>query len=210
MFSPVYPNDPMADKILRIDHPSVPDLRFTIEDANSNIKETRNERFQGIEQRKRQKDEGWDAFVTPSEERFYETNLRAITAMEAERDRFQKFLDDRSYLLGPVFAGSGLYRRRERVAGQEFMLDWALIRIRQERLGENKVWLTLLPYYLKLWLILSDKSVSSTERQLSNFHYKDPLNKKCLSGSPIRIWCFSNPGGPHPSPRLGLASSSLF
>lgn len=145
MFSPVFPGDPMANKILKIDHPSVPDLRRTIENANSNIERYRDAEFRRIERQIQQREAGSvDAFVTEREEQRYDRALKAITVMQSERNHFQKFLDDRAYFLGSVFAGSGLYRKTARNEGQDFLLDWALIRIRQERLGGNKVWLLLL------------------------------------------------------------------
>lgn len=140
----------MANEILKIDHPSLPDLRRTIENASSNIEEYRDAEFQRIERHIQQREVGHiDVFVTEKEEQRYHKLLKVITILQSERNHYQKFLDDKAYPLGSVFAGSGLYRKKARNADQDFLLDWALIRIRQERLGENKVCLILLLYSLK-------------------------------------------------------------
>lgn len=58
-----------------------------------------------------------------------------IHTLKEDREYVQKFIDTRSYLLGRLFAGSGLYRvgdRSSRQVNQPFMLDSAWIESRLE------------------------------------------------------------------------------
>lgn len=62
---PVSPGDAMANKILRVDHLSVTDLRRAIENANSSIKEFKSSEFRRVERQIQQREAGSiDAFVT--------------------------------------------------------------------------------------------------------------------------------------------------
>ena len=62
---------------------------------------------------------------------------------DTKRAEFQKFLDDKSYYLGEVCAGSGLQRTKNRViedgASKPCLMDWALIDVVKERQGPNQV-----------------------------------------------------------------------
>lgn len=58
--------------------------------------------------------------------------------MENDQKYIQGFLYIQSYFLGPVFAGSGVYREGKR-GDQPYRLDWALIQFREQRLGPNQV-----------------------------------------------------------------------
>jgi len=143
----------MASKLPNVDHPSVPDLERAIEDANSNLEGREDAEFGRVDRLIQEREAGSaDAFVTKEEEYAHKIARKTIVIIQTKRDHLQKFLHDRSYVLGSVFAGSGVHRRRARVPNQDFILDWALIRISQERLGENKVWLT---YSLVRQLLLS-------------------------------------------------------
>lgn len=163
MFSPVTlgkKDQDVAKKILQVDHPSVGDLRRTIEDLTGRIEDFLTPAYEEV--RKRAKED--IHFLSRSEQNQYSTNEPMIASWEAERAAFQKFLDDKSYPLGHVFVGSGLNRRKAqesrpglrqpgpgfRRPGQQFILDWALIQIRNERRGEHKVWPALLPTALKV------------------------------------------------------------
>lgn len=163
MFSPVTlgkKDQDVAKKILRVDHPSVGDLRRTIEDLTGQIEEILTPAYEEV--RKRAKED--IRFLARLEQNQYNTNEHMIASWEEERAAFQKFLDDKSYPLGHVFVGSGMNRRkaqesrpglrrpgpRFRQPGQQFILDWALIQFRNERRGEHKVWPALLPTSLKV------------------------------------------------------------
>jgi hypothetical protein len=141
----------MAAKILMVDHPSVADLKRAIEHADWTIEDLKDSEFRRVERQMQQRDAGSiDAFVTEREERRYNAAMEPITMMQSVRHHFQKFLSNRDYVLGSVSAGSGLYRRKARNNGEQFILDWALIQIRPERYGRNEVRLILILYSLKL------------------------------------------------------------
>ncbi|PWY90319.1 hypothetical protein BO94DRAFT_545077 [Aspergillus sclerotioniger CBS 115572] len=73
-------------------------------------------------------------------------NRAACTGNETRRAEHQKFLDDKSYHLGDVCAGSGLHRTRyreirmadgskENEVEKPCLMDWALIEVMKERQG---------------------------------------------------------------------------
>ncbi|PYI02814.1 hypothetical protein BO78DRAFT_422245 [Aspergillus sclerotiicarbonarius CBS 121057] len=65
---------------------------------------------------------------------------------ETKRTELQGFVDDKSYYLGEVCAGSGLWRTRTRDIHNETnkpgLLDWALIDVVKERQGPNTPYLS--------------------------------------------------------------------
>ncbi|OQD75914.1 hypothetical protein PENDEC_c005G04444 [Penicillium decumbens] len=141
MYSPVFPGDAMADKLLNVDHPSVSDLKRTIENANEKINGRKDAEFRRVDRLIQEREAGSDdAFVTKQEEYAHKIALNANAIDQSERDHFQKFLDDKSYVLGSVLAGSGVYRKKARNANQDFILDWALPFLYGERLPLEKFW----------------------------------------------------------------------
>ncbi|CEJ57254.1 hypothetical protein PMG11_05954 [Penicillium brasilianum] len=138
---PVRPGNPMAPQLLRVDHPSLSDLRRAVASLAGGIADLKSDKFREIEKQLRARDtDPDDVFVNPKDEAKYHGTVRTIDAFEQQHQFFQSFIQNETYLLGPVFAGSGLWRAR---AGQDqrqdlTIVDWALIEIPKERLGENK------------------------------------------------------------------------
>jgi hypothetical protein len=61
--------------------------------------------------------------------------------LEQQHQFFQSYIQDQTYLLGAVFAGSGYWRTRARQDHSKgpTIVDWALIEIPKKRLRENIV-----------------------------------------------------------------------
>lgn len=132
----------MAKSLLQVDHPSLSDLERTISFHTSELEGQEYKRFLEIEERIRAVDTGSEGvFFTRGERLWHKRMKDYFTSLKTDRDYLKSFLMNRSYVLGPVFAGSGLYRigtRRDRPT-EEFILDWALIEIPESRLGVNVV-----------------------------------------------------------------------
>ena len=127
-------DDQMARKLLHVDHPSVGDLRSAMSRAESTQKEVLDRDYCGLKFRMRKHKKLPDLYVTK--------NLY-VQAFRKRHKFFQSFLDNRQYYLGHVVAGSGLYRTKQqahmKTGHVPSTLDWALINIDPQRLGENKV-----------------------------------------------------------------------
>lgn len=134
----------MARTLLRVDHPSVNDLESAINRAEDTKKEATDRDYYDLKCRIHKRNEGSDdVYVTEKEEsRFRSKNLH-IQSFQERQKFFRTFLDGRQYYLGHVVAGSGMYRTRQQahMTTGDFpsVLDWALISIDPQRLGENKV-----------------------------------------------------------------------
>ncbi|KAJ5225630.1 hypothetical protein N7468_006855 [Penicillium chermesinum] len=134
------PGDRMAQHLLRVDHPSLSDLRGAVESKARGIAALKDNEFREIEQQLRARDtDPDDVFVDPKDETNHKATLRTINALEQQHQFFQSYIQDQTYLLGSVFAGSGYWRTRARQDQRKdpTITDWALIEIPKERLGEN-------------------------------------------------------------------------
>lgn len=132
----------MAESLLQVDHPSLKDLERSVSSYTSELEGQEHKIFLEIEERITAVDTGSeDVFVTPGERLWHKRIKDYFATLKTDRDYLESFLMNQSYVLGPVFAGSGLYRigtRRDRPT-EEFILDWALIEIPESRLGVNMV-----------------------------------------------------------------------
>ncbi|KAJ5092005.1 hypothetical protein NUU61_006875 [Penicillium alfredii] len=136
-FQPVRPSDDRARRILRVEHPSAYDIRTTINKRVLLIAEAKTENRYKHLRRIAQAigQELPNKFMTPKEERSYQTYVDDISNMEQDRAYFQQFMDINAHYLGYVFAGSSCYRAGT-VHGSNIpvMLNWALIRVDSRRL----------------------------------------------------------------------------
>ncbi|KAJ5617636.1 hypothetical protein N7537_002750 [Penicillium hordei] len=141
-FSPLDPRKSesfpdVAQQILWVDHPSLRDLDNTIKGNNDIIADLRTPRFLQCE---KEMNKGDDGLLPESAQAHYRAVVRQIQAIEETRSAFIAMRDSGSYLLGHVYAGSGLNRTPElknTEGTQEPRListDWALIKINPERL----------------------------------------------------------------------------
>lgn len=132
----------MAQHLLRVDHPSLSDLRRAVASKARGIAALKDNEFREIEQQLRAREtDPDDVFVDPKDEANHKATLRTINALEQQHQFFQSYIQDQTYLLGSVFAGSGYWRTRARQDQRKdpTIADWALIEIPKERLGENIV-----------------------------------------------------------------------
>ena len=136
-------DDQMAQKLLHVDHPSVGDLRSAISRAESTKKEALDRDYCDLKFRMRKHKKLPDVYVTDKKQSHFKTKNLYIQAFRKRHKFFQSFLDKRQYYLGHVVAGSGLYRTKQqahmKTGNVPSALDWALINIDPQRLGENKV-----------------------------------------------------------------------
>lgn len=141
-FSPLDPRKSesfpdVAQQILRVDHPSLRDLDNTIKTKDDLIADIRTPRFLEYE---KEINKGDDGRLSESAIAIYRGTVRQIQATEESRSPFIAMRDSGSYLLGHVYAGSGLNRTRELKSTEEnqevhlISTDWALIKINPERL----------------------------------------------------------------------------
>lgn len=141
-FSPLDPRMPesfpdVAQQLLWVDHPSLRDLDNTIKAMNDSIAKIRTPQFLEYEKEINKGDDGW--LPEPAHAN-YRAMVRHIQDVEEFRNPFIAMRNSGSYLLGHVYAGSGLNRTRELKStdtNQEPRListDWALIKIKPERL----------------------------------------------------------------------------
>lgn len=132
----------MAQHLLKVDHPSLSDLQRAVASKARSIAVSKDNKFWEIEQQLRARDaDPDDVFIDPYVEANHKAKLRTIKALEQQHQFFQSYIQDETYLLGSVFSGSGYWRTRapqDQLRAQT-IVDWALIKIRKERLGENKV-----------------------------------------------------------------------
>ena len=88
-----------------------------------------------------------EGFVFPWEQRYYDEDQKRIKRFETAKDRAKLFRDASSHHLGRVFAASGekLWHRIGNSSNSlDTIIDWALVEIPKERMGDNKV----KPYHL--------------------------------------------------------------
>ncbi|KAJ5509277.1 hypothetical protein N7527_011420 [Penicillium freii] len=141
-FSPLDPRKSesfpdVAQQVLRVDHPSLRDLDNTIKKKDDLIADIRKPRFLEYE---KEISKGDDGRLSESAIAIYRGTVRQIQATEESRSPFIAMRDSGSYLLGHVYAGSGLNRTRELKSTEEnrevhlISTDWALIKINPERL----------------------------------------------------------------------------
>ncbi|KAJ5812953.1 hypothetical protein N7447_009976 [Penicillium robsamsonii] len=128
------PPSAIARQILRVDHPSLRDLRRTITSIDDNIESSRTKEFLELEVTQRAIDEGEDLWMPESASRRYKAVARHIRTLQAARQPFVAMYDNRTYFLGYVAAGSGVYRTRTNDVGQTVSMDWALVDIAPGRI----------------------------------------------------------------------------
>ena len=136
----VRPESPGADQI-RVSQPSLKDHEQTVNEYRRQIETLRDERFLDIE--RRFEDNG---FIMPFELKFLNVNKAAIKRLQDRINHADEFFRAAKDDLGPVWAGSGT-RRSDQLA----TLDWALIKVKPDRLSINHVSLPLLSGGL-MWL----------------------------------------------------------
>lgn len=132
---------PDAATILLVDSPSQDELTSRIGKLKEKI-----ETFQKDEiYRKVAVAKEHDDFVNPLDEKKWKLTQKCIDMFSKERDDLKKFYHQKTYVLGTVFAASGLIERpletittQEPAAGPS-ILDWALVRLKRRAVGTNKV-----------------------------------------------------------------------
>ncbi|KAF3384915.1 hypothetical protein F1880_001774 [Penicillium rolfsii] len=136
---PVFPQDPMARHLLRVDHPSLGDLRRAVASRAQDIADLKDNEFRRIEQQISARDTDPDDVFDPKDEAKYKARLHTINFLEQQHQFFQSYIQNKTYLLGSVFAGSGYSRTRTLQDQRQVstIVDWALIEIPKERLGKN-------------------------------------------------------------------------
>ncbi|PYH88891.1 hypothetical protein BO71DRAFT_413742 [Aspergillus ellipticus CBS 707.79] len=130
-------------KVLRVDQPSVFDLKAAIKSEEATIREIESGRFKDIAARIKLIEAGSDdAYVTDKEQTRYESTVEQLSLFKDRLDRYRRFLNGRRYYLGEVVAGSGLWRNVMRNTNSEKrqpgVMDWALIEVMEERQGPNE------------------------------------------------------------------------
>lgn len=132
----------VAEQMLRIDHPSLRDLNNTIISHNTLISEYKDTKeFQTADAIQKRIDKGDDLILGPLQ-RNYDSHVSKIRALEEIRDKFQSLINDGSFFLGHVYAGSGMNRIRYNLKNAPITMDWALVEIGSYRLrteGESVV-----------------------------------------------------------------------
>lgn len=138
--SPLRPQErTQVQGLLEIGHPSLEDLKNTLEDLDLYIQRTETRRFRDIAQAIRsQEADPKMCFVDPRDRNWYNTQRQASETLRRQRDKVRSFIERETYTLGPVFAGSELWRSQNHTY-RPFILDWALIEIPEERRGTNTV-----------------------------------------------------------------------
>lgn len=145
LFNPVRPTDKRAQTILRINHPSSRDLEEDITLWKQRISSLRDARFVELEGMMEELDvESQEACFPQRDRDRYHLKKTNIKRFEGIRNFLEAFYNNKGFRLGPVYAGSGLYRLRWSLPspGEESrraLSDWALVTIKDSRLGENKV-----------------------------------------------------------------------
>ncbi|EPS29030.1 hypothetical protein PDE_03976 [Penicillium oxalicum 114-2] len=136
--SPLRPQErTQVQGLLEIDHPSLEDLKNTLEDLDLYIQRTETRRFRDIAQAIRSQEADPNmCFVDPRDRNWYNTQRQASETLRRQRDKVRSFIERETYTLGPVFAGSELWRSQNHTY-RPFILDWALIEIPEERRGTN-------------------------------------------------------------------------
>ncbi|KAJ5180240.1 hypothetical protein N7492_003450 [Penicillium capsulatum] len=121
----------MAKKILRVDHPSPGDLSNTIDYYKSRMRRIRSPEFWEY---KTQIERGGDGWSPDSAKRRYEAWCKAYQHHQETCAPFSQMLRNASYYFGHVVAGSGMNRTRANKNKLRVGLDWALIKVNQNRI----------------------------------------------------------------------------
>lgn len=121
----------VAKRILQIDHPSVEDLKQTVQRLNENIKSVKSKEFCEL---KKQIDLGENGWLSDGQKRRYRAMCDHIQRIEVQRDTYGKMLKNGSYHLGHVVAGSGMNRTRSNQDKIRVSVDWALIKMSKNRI----------------------------------------------------------------------------
>lgn len=186
----------MANTLLEIENPSYDDLKRTITDYQDRILEAdEDEQWQSLVKRAEESEKEGMEFLSKAERRQYNTRMARLQSWKNDLEAFHKLYLSGEYLLGSVFSGSGLYRRRAdefarglRQPGQGYVLDWALIRIREKRRGPNEVWRFLFNTLKVSLLILrahqpylnGEEGTFGPHLQFEEASFSDAINRRSI------------------------------
>lgn len=119
-----------ADKLLLMDSPCLRDLKDKVEHLEQLLKDSMN--FPIYRDAEVQLAEGVE--LDERTARHHGAQMKRINDCRAEKARVDKFRAMDQHHLGSAFAASG-YKE----TGQRSILDWALIKVPEDRLGDNSV-----------------------------------------------------------------------
>lgn len=126
-----------ASRILKMCQPSWYDVENRISEIDQVIEGIETPEFLKMEQ-----DILNEEFILPFLLRDHRTKKKIVDQRKEQMANFENFMEDGRIHLGHVFAGSGMYSAKRSTAtyGDErpTIRDWALIRVKPERLGDNK------------------------------------------------------------------------
>ena len=82
-----------------------------------------------------------DEFIIPTDRKRFDTLEKNIVSVRQQKKEYENLLSTRGPSLGHVYAASGYQERCLKTASTHTpsILDWALIRVNKERIGENTV-----------------------------------------------------------------------
>lgn len=139
LFNPVLLTDKRAQSILQVNHPSSCDIEEDITSWKQRIARLRDARFVELEGMMEELDvESQEACFSQRDRYIYHLKKHTIANFEDLKSSFEAFYNNNGFQLGFVYAGSGLNRVLGE-ASQRTLSDWALVTIKENRLGENKV-----------------------------------------------------------------------
>ncbi|KAI9926149.1 hypothetical protein MW887_004612 [Aspergillus wentii] len=137
--SPVEFSDPMSQKLLQVDHPSQRDLDDTIRERTRCIKAIPNDDFKYMTHCINEAEkESKQPHFTKRAVNFYNSTMDRIDAFSAKLRPFERLRYTGEFYLGEVMAGSGLHRTKPASEIYRSRRDWALIKMAQDRVGDNK------------------------------------------------------------------------
>lgn len=133
----------MARRVLRVEQPSIQDIRHAMKNIDDGIDFYKEPSFNDVDWRLQELESGsGDAFVSEKEAKRQRHARNCIKELESARQHYECFLSQNN--LGKVVSGSGLERTRRQIyAGSgnyDSVVDWALIAVAQNRSrDDNKV-----------------------------------------------------------------------
>ncbi|PLB45993.1 hypothetical protein P170DRAFT_512592 [Aspergillus steynii IBT 23096] len=132
--------DEDAASVLLVDSPSQSEFIAKIKSLDSEIEMWKNldiyKQVQAAEEN--------EEVINPTSEIRYQRIQEAITRCRTERDDLERLFQQKSYILGPVFAAFGLVRKplatilEKDLTASLSVVDWALIKIENRTPGTNK------------------------------------------------------------------------
>lgn len=129
--------DPNATRLLTVDAPCYRDIKDGIDDLATRIAGYENDDDYCRVKEAKEKSK----FIMPSDERAWELASQVLSMLSKDRNTMKEFFHKETYILGEVFAASGL---REVPSTQDptklSIRDWALVMPKGNRLvGKNRV-----------------------------------------------------------------------